>query len=167
MRPIWIMAGLAGVFAAPAFSQTKIPPSQLYSSTPPAALDRDYGMPQSPMRGLDSPQRAKAAKPQNESESFDGLSTVARPDTQPSDVPNFFQASPGVASSYSQPTDVPNFFQTTPDTDSPKVAKAASGYSTMETPLFSTANELPPSSDTTSGDTTSSDAPAADGAGTR
>ncbi len=168
MRPIWIMAGLAGVIAAPAFAQTKIPPSAVYSSTPPAGLDKDYGMPQPPMPGPDASQKAKAATPQNEFESFTGLSTVARPDTQPSDVPNFFQASPGVASSDPQTSDVPNFFQTTtPDTDSPKVAKAQSAYSTMETPLFSTTNELPPSSDTASGDTTSGDAPAADGAGTR
>jgi hypothetical protein len=167
MRPIWIMASLAGVIAAPAFSQTKIPPSAVYSSTPPAPLDKDYGMPQSAMPGSDSPKKATAAKPQNESESFDGLSTVARPDTQPSDVPNFFQASPGVASSDPRNTDVPNFFQATPDTDPPKVAKAQSAYSTMDTPLFSTTDEALPSSDTTSGDTTSGAAPAADGAGTR
>jgi hypothetical protein len=37
----------------------------------------------------------------------------------------------------------------------------------MDTPLFTTTNESPLSSDTTSGDTTSGDAPAADGAGTR
>ena len=51
MRPIWIMAGLAGVIAAPAFAQTKIPPSHLYSSQPPAGLDKDYGMPQSSHAG--------------------------------------------------------------------------------------------------------------------
>ena len=100
------------------------------------------------------------------SKSFTGLSTVARPETQPSDVPNFFQASPGVASSDPQTSDVPNFFQATPGGDSPKVAKAQSAYSTMETPLFTSTNELS-SSDTTSGDTMSGDAPAADGAGTR
>ncbi len=166
MRPIWIMAGLAGVIAAPAFAQTKIPPSHLYSSEPPAGLDKDYGMPQSPMPGPDPSQKAKAAKPQKESESFTGLSTVARPETQPSDVPNFFQASPGVASSDPQTSDVPNFFQATPDSDSPKVAKAQSAYSTMDTPLFTSTNESS-SSDTTSGDTMSGDAPAADGAGTR
>jgi hypothetical protein len=81
-------------------------------------------------------------------------------------VPNFFQASPGVASSDPQTSDVPNFFQATPDSDSPKVAKAQSAYSTMETPLFTSTNESS-SSDTTSGDTMSGDAPAADGAGTR
>jgi hypothetical protein len=167
MRPIWIMAGLAGVIAAPAFAQTKIPPSAVYSSTPPAPLDRDYGMPQPTTPGRDLPQKAEAAKSQNEPESFTGLSTVARPEAQPSDVSNFFQASPGVASADPQTSDVPNFFQATPDSDLPKVAKAQSAYSTMDTPLFSTPNELPPSSDTTSGDTTSGDAPAADGAGTR
>jgi hypothetical protein len=167
MRLIWIMTGLAGVIAAPAFAQTKIPPSQLYSNAPPAGLDKEYGMPKSPMPDPDSPQTAKAAKPQDESESFTGLSTVARPEAQPTDVPNFFQASPGVASSDAQTSDVPNFFQATPDSDSPKVAKAQSAYSTMDTPVFTTTNEAPLSSDTTSGDTTLGDAPAADGAGTR
>ena len=142
MRPIWIMAGLAGVIAAPAFAQTKIPPSHVYSSEPPAGLDKDYGMPQSPMPGPDPSQKAKAAKPQKESELFTGLSTVARPETQPSDVPNFFQASPGVASSDPQTSDVPNFFQATPDSDLPKVAKAQSAYSTMDTPLFTSTNEF-------------------------
>jgi hypothetical protein len=165
MRPIWIMAGLAGAIAAPALAQTKIPPSHLYSSEPPAPLDKNYGMP--PMPGPDLPQKATAAKPKNESESFTPMSTVARPDAQPSDVPNFFQASPGVASSDSQTSDVPNFFEATPANDSPKVAKAQSAYSTMDTPLFTTTNESPLSSDTTSGDTTPGDAPAADGAGTR
>jgi hypothetical protein len=165
MRPMLIMAGLAGVIAAPALAQTKIPPSHLYSSEPPAPLDKNYGMP--PMPGPDVPQKATAAKPKNESESFTPMSTVARPDAQPSDVPNFFQASPGVASSDSQTSDVPNFFEATPASDSPKVAKAQSAYSTMDTPLFTTTNEAPLSSDTTSGDTTSGDAPAADGAGTR
>ena len=68
MRPMWIMAGLAGVIAAPALAQTKIPPSHLYSSEPPAPLDKNYGMP--PMPGPDLPQKATAAKPKNESESF-------------------------------------------------------------------------------------------------
>ncbi len=54
MRPIWIMAGLAGVIAAPAFAQTKIPPSHLYSNAPPAGLDKDYGMPPVPGSGLAS-----------------------------------------------------------------------------------------------------------------
>ena len=165
MRPIWIMAGLAGVIAAPAFAQTKIPPSHLYSSEPPAPWTRTTVCRNRPCPDL--PQKATAAKPQNEFESFTGLSTVARPETQPSDVPNFFQASPGVASSDPQTSDVPNFFQATPDSDSPKVAKAQSAYSTMDTPLFTTTNEAPLSSDTTSGDTMSGDAPAADGAGTR
>ncbi len=180
MRPIWIVAGLAGVIAAPAFAQTKIPPSHLYSSEPPAPLDKNYGMPQSPM--LDSPQKTTPAKPQNESESFTGLSTVGRPETQPSDVPNFFQASPGVASSDPQTSGVPNFFPATPDRDPPKVAKAQSAYSTMDTPLFTTTNEPPLTTDTTSGETYSTmdtptdttsgetmsgDAPAADGPRTR
>jgi hypothetical protein len=165
MRPMWIMASLAGVIAAPALAQTRIPPSHLYSSEPPAPLDKNYGMP--PMPGPDVPQKATAAKSKNESESFTPMSTVARPDAQPSDVPNFFQASPGVASSDSQTSDVPNFFEATPASDSPKGAKAQSAYSTMDTPLFTTTNESPLSSDTTSGDTTSGDAPAADGAGTR
>src|ERR1700722_16361234 len=151
MRPMWIMASLAGVIAAPALAQTKIPPSHLYSSEPPAPLDKNYGMPQSPM--LDSPQKATPAKPRNESESFTGLSTVGRPETQPSDVPNFFQASPGVASSDPQTSDVPNFFRATPDRDPPKVAKAQSAYSTMDTPLFTTTNEPPLTTDTTSGET--------------
>jgi hypothetical protein len=164
MRPIWIMAGLAGVIAAPAFAQTKIPPSHLYSSTPPVGLDKDYGLPSMP--GPDLPQKATASKPQTESPSFTGLSTVDRPETQPSDVPNFFQASPGVASPDAQTSDVPNFFQATPASDPPKIANAQSAYSTMDTPLFTTTNDSP-STDTTSGDTMSGDAPAADGAGTR
>jgi hypothetical protein len=76
-------------------------------------------------------------------------------------VPNFFQ------SSDSQTSDVPNFFRNTPESDSPKVAKAQSAYSTMDTPQFTTTNESPSTSDTTSGDTMSDDAAAADGAGTR
>ncbi len=165
MRPIWIMAALAGVVAAPALAQTKIPPSHLYSSEPPAPLDKNYGMP--PMPSPDVPQKATVAKPQNELESFTGLSTVARPETQPSDVPDFFHASTGMASSDAQTSDVPNFFRATPDSDLPKVAKAQSGYSTMDTPLFTTTTEAPLSGDTTPADTTSGDPPAADGAGTR
>ena len=116
------------------------------------------------------------------SKSFTGLSTVGRPETQPSDVPNFFQASPGVASSDPQTSGVPNFFPATPDRDPPKVAKAQSAYSTMDTPLFTTTNEPPLTTDTTSGETYSTmdtptdttsgetmsgDAPAADGPRTR
>src|ERR1700722_18515613 len=153
MRPMWIMASLAGVIAAPAFAQTKIPPSHLYSSEPPAPLDKNYGMPQSPMLSQDAPQKATPAKPQNGSESFTGLSTVGRPETQPSDVPNFFQASPGLASSDPQTSDVPNFFQATPDRDPPKVAKAQSAYSTRDTPLFQTTNDPPLTNDATSHET--------------
>jgi hypothetical protein len=119
------------------------------------------------MPGPDLPQKTTPAKPQDESESFTGLSTVARPNAQPSGVPNFFQASPGAVSSDPQTSDVPNFFQATPDGDPPKVARAQSAFSTMDTPLFTTTNESPLSSDTTSGDTMSGDAAAADGAGTR
>ena len=151
MRPIWIMAALAGVIAAPALAQTKIPPSHLYSSEPPAPLDKNYGMPPCPCS--DVPQKATVAKPQNEFESFTGLSTVGRPETQPSDVPDFFHASPGMASSDAQTSDVPNFFRATPDRDPPKVAKAQSAYSTMDTPLFTTTNEPPLTTDTTSGET--------------
>ena len=114
---------------------------------------------------LDSPQKATPAKPQNESESFTELSTVGRPETQPSDVPNFFQASPGVASSDPQTSDVPNFFQATPDRDPPKVAKRNRPIRPMDTPVFTTTNEPPLTTDTTSGET--GDAPAADRAGTR
>lgn len=167
MRQMWILAGLAGLVAGPAFAQTKIPPSHLYSSQPPAGLDKDYGLPKSVLPGPELPQqKATAAKPQNEPEAFTGLSTVAGPETQPSDVPNFFQASPGLASPDAQTSDVPNFFQESPDTGLPKVAKSQSAYSTMDTPLFTTTDGSA-SGDTPFDDATPGDAAAPDGAKTR
>jgi hypothetical protein len=173
MRPIWILAGLAGVIATPVLAQTKIPPSHLYSNEPTVTLDKNYGMP--PMPGPDLPQKPTAAKPKNQSESFTGLSTVGRPEAQPSDVPDFFQAAPVVAPYEPQTPDVPNFFQATPDRDPPRVAKVQSADSTMdtklqsvdstmETPLFTTTDEPPPPSVS---DTMSTDAPAATKAGAR
>jgi hypothetical protein len=163
MRPIWMLAGLAALIAAPALAQTKIPPSHLYSNQPPAGLDKDYGLPKSVLPAPELPQqKATAAKPQEAPEAFTGLSTVDRPETQPLDVPNFFQASPGLASPDAQTSDVPNFFQESPDTGLPKVTKSQSAYSTMDTPLFTTTDG------SASGDTPSEDAapadPAPDGA---
>lgn len=157
-----MLAGLVGLIAGPAVAQTKIPPSHLYSSRPPAGLDKDYGLPKSVLPGPELPQKpTTAAKPQDEPEAFTGLSTVARPETQPSDTPNFFQASPGLASPDAQTSDVPNFFQGSPDTDLPKVAKSQSAYSTMDTPLFTTtdgsASGDTPSDDATPGDTATPD----------
>jgi hypothetical protein len=162
MRPIWMLAGLAGLIAGPAWAQPKIPPSHLYTTQPPLGLDKDYGMPKSVLPAPELPQqKATAAKPQAESNAFTGLSTVARPEAQPSDTPDFFQASPGLASPDAQTSDVPNFFQDSPDIPLPKVARSQSADSTMDTPLFTTTDESA-GDETTSSETNPGDAAAPD-----
>ncbi len=166
MRPIWIMAGLAGVVRGA--STLRRPRSLRHTSIQASRLPDWTRTMVCRIRHAGSGLASKSHGGETarcSPNSFTGLSTVARPETQPSDVPNFFQASPGVASSDAQTSDVPNFFQATPDSDSPKVAKAQSAYSTMDTPLFTTTNESPRAATQHPMTPRSGDAPAADGEG--
>jgi hypothetical protein len=139
MRPTWMLAALAALIAGSAFAQTKIPPSHLYTSQPPAGLDKNYGLPKMTTPEPELPQQKTAApKPQDQPDSFKGLSTYARPEAQPSDPPDFFQDSPGIAALGTQASDVPNFFEASPDTGLPNAQKSRSAYSTTDTPLFTT-----------------------------
>jgi hypothetical protein len=166
MKPIWMLAAVAGLMAGPAFAQSKIAPSRLYSNqspsdytTRPSTLDKNYGLPKTVMPDLELPQR-KAPTPEPEADqpaAFKGLSTHARPETQPSDAPNFFAETPGIGSPGTQTGDVPNFFQATPDVPT-KSRQARAGYSTMETPLSTTEGM-------STGDTTADDVFARDTAG--
>ncbi len=164
MRSVWIVAALAGLTAGSALAQGLIPPSHVYSSTPPAPLDKNFGLPK--VFTGEPQQKAPTAKTQDEPDPFAGLSTFARPGAQTSDTPDFFAASPGVAAPPQPVTDVPNFFATPPDAVLPKVAKSQAGYSTTDTPLFTTSDgsslddrifERPASGDTMTDDTTSGD----------
>jgi hypothetical protein len=153
MRSIWMLAGLAGLVAAPAWAQDKIPPSHLYSTQPPLGLDKDYGLPKSVLPPSEVPQQKPTAKQQDDSNAFTGLPTDPRSETEPSETPNFFQASPGLTSPDAQTSNVPNFFQEAPDTSLPKVAKSQSANTTMDTPLYTTNDEA------AGDDTRSTDAP--------
>jgi hypothetical protein len=134
MKPSWTLAVVIGLTAGSASAQPLIPPSREYSSTPPAALDKNYGLPTFGMPGSETPQQKTMApkpEPQKRPDPFEGLTTHATPPTpKSSDTPDFFQQS-----ATSDTSDVPNFFQAPADTGLPKASKSASGG---ETPLMTT-----------------------------
>lgn len=77
MKPIPMLATLIGFTAAlPAFAQNRPYDTPLYSTQPPAALDKNYGLPTFGMRGAELPQQRTMA-----------------PEVQPREKPDFFKGS--------------------------------------------------------------------------
>jgi hypothetical protein len=83
----WILAGLAGLSAAsPGAAQPPPAGTQLYMTQPPAALDRNFGLPTFGMPGSELPQQRTMA-PENRTppppDFFAGSSNSALPKTLP------------------------------------------------------------------------------------
>jgi hypothetical protein len=77
MKPSPMLATLIGFTAAmPAFAQSRPYDTPLYSTQPPAALDKNYGLPTFGMRGAEMPQQRTMA-----------------PEVQPREKPDFFKGS--------------------------------------------------------------------------
>lgn len=134
MKASWMLAAVIGLGAGSAVAQPLIPPSRQYSNTPPATLDKNYGLPTFGMPGAELPKQKTMAPtpvPEPRPDPFAGLTTHATPPTsKPSDTPDFFQQSAA-----SDTSDVPNFFQAPSDSGLPKASNSASGG---ETPLMTT-----------------------------
>jgi hypothetical protein len=81
MKPIPMLATLIGFTAAlPVFAQNRPYDTPLYSTQPPAALDKNYGLPTFGMRGAELPQQRTMA-----------------PEVQPREKPDFFKGSSELA----------------------------------------------------------------------
>ncbi|HBK05309.1 MAG TPA: hypothetical protein DDZ81_05530 [Acetobacteraceae bacterium] len=110
--------GFGAMTALPAWAQPKIAPSREYSTTPPAGLDKNFGLPTFGMPGAELPQqRTQAPKP------------------APKTDPDFF-APPPVADAETSGT--PDFFSTTTDLTVPRAPRSKPGTASAETPLFTT-----------------------------
>ena len=103
MRLTVVLAmGLAALTAAPAMAQ-KIAPSREYSSTPPATLDKNYGLPTFGTPGAGMPQqRTQAPKP--------GVKTD----------PDFFAPPPPAEA---EGPSTPDFFSSTTDSTLPRAGR--------------------------------------------
>jgi hypothetical protein len=118
MRLTVVLAmGLAALTAVPAMAQ-KIAPSREYSSTPPATLDKNYGLPTFGTPGAGMPQqRTQAPKP--------GVKTD----------PDFFAPPPPAEA---EGPSTPDFFSSTTDLTLPRAGRTRPGTASSETPLFTT-----------------------------
>lgn len=117
-----LLAALAVGFGAmtvlPAWAQPKIAPSREYSTTPPAGLDKNFGLPTFGMPGADLPQqRTQAPKP------------------APKTDPDVFAPPPAADA---EASGTPDFFSTTTDLTLPRAARPIAGTASPETPMFTT-----------------------------
>lgn len=120
MRLLGALAvGFGAMTALPACAQPKIAPSRTYSTTPPAGLDKNFGLPTFGMPGAETPQqRTQAPKP------------AAKTD------PDIF--APPAAAADADAAGTPDFFSTTTDMTPPNAARPIPGTASPETPMFTT-----------------------------
>lgn len=113
-----LAVGFGALAALPAVAQPKIAPSREYSTTPPATLDKNFGLPTFGMPGADLPQQRTQA-----------------PKAAPKTDPDFFAPPPQPEA---EASGTPDFFSTTSDLTLPKSPRPIPGTASPETPMFTT-----------------------------